>query len=173
MNCQEFESHLADALGNELEAETQAAFADHLRQCAKCREEYESAVKAVATMQALPGPARVNLRRESGRLIFEQAASRSDTGRWSMLRAMFGFRQGQAVRYAAAIFLAFTAGYLVRASVAPTAARNAGVVSMKGAVEDRSDNRRDVQQVLAGIYAQNPVRSDLAKALIAITSRTP
>ena len=59
MNCERFESLLADALGDELSAANRPAFEEHLRACERCRREYESSSAALSALRSLPAPSLV------------------------------------------------------------------------------------------------------------------
>ncbi len=56
MKCEDVEMLMADALGDELSSDDRSVFEFHLAECDRCRQEYETALRAVDTMRLLPGP---------------------------------------------------------------------------------------------------------------------
>jgi len=154
MKCEDFQMLLADALGGELSDADRPAFQTHLAQCARCRTEYESMSGAVRSLQALPEPRPVSVRRVGDRLILSESPPR--TLAW--------FSHGL-LRYAAGLLIAFTAGYTLRAGLTPhDATSGAGVVR----VADAGSKRDSLQVAIAGAHLRNPARSDLAKCLMAM-----
>jgi anti-sigma factor RsiW len=174
MSCEDFESLLADALGDELSPEDRPRFEEHLANCPRCRREYESSREAVATLRDLPGPRRVSVRREGDRLVIEDAVDgdagrrRSPAGRAGVWPASQW--RGGIYRYAASILIAFTAGYIAHAAfgaqtaVAPSDHKTVQVLPDPIKV----NARQSLQTALASTYTRNPARSDLANALIAM-----
>ena len=114
MKCQDFETLMADALGNELAPADQPIFEEHLAQCDACRHEYATACETLATMRRLPGPEPVTLHDNGARLGIEDAP----TGTRRPLRGAF--------RYAASGLIAFTAGYALHAGWRVTRAGGLG-----------------------------------------------
>jgi anti-sigma factor RsiW len=174
MNCERFESLLADALGEELSAANRPAFEEHVRACERCRREYESASAALAAMRSLPAPpvATVGVAKNgNAQAGFGRSATKPYVLRWSAL-----------LRYAAAIVIAFGAGYLYRAEqplltatpgVGPAATVGSiDVHGVRGAPSNREllahASPRSFEAALAGAHLQNPSRSDLAKCMIAM-----
>ena len=154
MKCEDFQMLLADALGGELSDADRPAFQTHLAQCARCRAEYESMSGAVRSLQALPEPRPVSVRRVGGRLILSESPPRTLTL----------FSHGL-LRYAASVLIAFTAGYALRAGLTPRdATSGTGVVQ----VADAGSKRDSLQVAIAGAHLRNPGRSDLAKCLMAM-----
>jgi len=154
MNCEDFQMLLADALGGELPDAQRPDFDTHIARCSKCRREYESMCGAVRSLQSLPEPQPVNVRRVGGRLIL------SESSRGTMTSLSFGL-----LRYAAGLMIAFTAGYALRAVLAPPGALpSSGVVQ----VADAGLKRDTLQLAIAGAHLRNPGRSDLAKCLSAM-----
>ncbi len=154
MTCDDFQMLLADALGGELSDADRPAFQTHLAQCARCRAEYESMSGAVRSLQALPEPRSVSVRRVGDRLILSESPPR--TLAW--------FSHGL-LRYAAGLLIAFTAGYALRAELTPHDATSAtGIVQ----VADVGPKRDSLQVAIAGAHLRNPGRSDLAKCLTAM-----
>jgi anti-sigma factor RsiW len=154
MNCEDFQMLLADALGGELSNAQRPDFEAHIAQCSQCRREYESMTGAVQSLQALPQPQPISVRRVGGRLILDE----------SPRGAMGAFSYGL-LRYAAGLLIAFTAGYALRAALTPRdAAPREGVVQ----VADAGSKRGTLQVAIAGAHLRNPARSDLAKCLSAM-----
>jgi anti-sigma factor RsiW len=165
MNCKEFESLLADALGDELSSEDRPAFEEHLADCQRCRLEFESTREAVAAMRALPGPQRVSVRREGNRLVIQDDDRTGPVPR--------GLHRGEGLppvarwtrgvfRYAASVLIAFTAGYIAHAAlvVQETPIPRNEIVKVPGS--------KTLGGALVSAYTRNAARSDLAKALIAM-----
>ena len=180
MNCEQFESLLADALGDELSAADRPAFDEHLRACARCRREYESSSAVLSAMRSLPGPSIVSVDvRWSDGVPFARVA-------WTTKKRVT-LRWSAALRYAAAIVIAFAAGYFYRAErvslavkpgVGPTmltrSSNERGVPDVPGNREQFAHaSPRSFEAALAGAHLQDPSRSDLAKCMIAMfaTSR--
>ncbi len=155
MNCEEFQMLLADALGGELANADRPGFDAHAAQCARCRAEYESMSGAVRSLQALPQPKPISVRRVGGRLIL------SESSRGAMTSFSYGL-----LRYAAGLMVAFTAGYALRAALTPrdTLPSSGGVTQ----VADAGSKRNTLQLAIAGAHLRNPARSDLAKCLSAM-----
>ncbi len=198
MNCSDFETLMADALGNELSPADRPVFEAHLGECPKCREEYESSRRAVATMRELPGPARVTVRREGDRLVIEDKPPKYVSGKDSAARrGLLGTvasilvgsasrgrglqpaARGALFRYAASVLIAFFAGYALH-EVAISDTPAAGL-SGKPSVQDRPppaddpnstlpdyDRRHTLRGALVSAHARRPARSDLAKCLVAM-----
>lgn len=174
MNCQEFEILMADALGDELSPADRPAFEAHLAQCARCREEYESAGRAVETMRTLPGPRRVNVRREGDRLVIEEPRSAGLGERGTSRRSRFAFSRFRGVfRYAASVLIAFTAGYAVHAGLMVTDAGRQTLVQVPLTPEENTAQKpttpgRDFRSAIVSAATGKPSRSDLAKCLVAM-----
>lgn len=175
MNCEQFESLLADALGEELSPANRPAFEEHLRACERCRGEYESSSAALSAMRSLSGPSMVSMDvGENHGVPFARVA-------WTTQKRVT-LRWPAALRYAAAIVIAFGAGYLYRAEqplltatpdVGPTA--TVGAIDVHGVLGAPSDREllahaspRSFEAAFAGAHLQNPSRSDLAKCMIAM-----
>ncbi len=198
MNCNDFEALMADALGNELSPVNRPLFEAHLDECPKCRGEYETTRRAVATMRELPGAARVTVRREGDRLVIEDKSpqrvgdkdittprSRLRTVASNLLRSTFGGRgmqpatRGALFRYAASVLIAFSAGYALN-EVAVSNQSSLGSSGKQGVpmrppkADDPNsplqdyNSRHTLRGALVSAYAQRPARSDLAKCLVAI-----
>ena len=154
MKCEDFQMLLADALGGELSDAERPAFQTHLAQCARCRAEYESMSGAVRSLQALPEPRSVSVRRVGDRLILSEPSA----------RRMMWFSHSL-LRSAASVLVAFTAGYALRAALTPSTG-----VSDRAVIEvaDAGSRRDTLQVAIAGAHLRNPARSDLAKCLSAM-----
>lgn len=170
MKCEDLETHMADALGDELSPEHRQAFDAHLRECEKCRTEYEGSHRAIDALRVLSGPKRVSVRREGGRLIIQTPES-SDASSDTQLRGVrhLGRMGAGLLRYAATILIAFTAGYGAHAGLmmADDARPPQSVTTVKDSAP------RNLRGSLASAHARNPSRSGLAKCLAAITPSTP
>jgi hypothetical protein len=175
MNCERFESLLADALGDELSAPNRPAFEEHLRTCEHCRGEYDSSSSALSAMRSLPAPSIVSVDvGGSDGVPFSRVA-------WTTKKRVT-LRWSAALRYAATIVIAFAAGYFYRADQ-KSSATTPGVEptmfshpSNERVVPDLFGSRerfaqsppRSFEAALAGAHLQNPSRSDLAKCMIAM-----
>ena len=155
MNCEDFQMLLADALGGELSDTDRPAFEAHVTQCSRCRHEYESMRGTVRSLQALPEPQPVSVRRVGGRLIL------SESSRGVRVSFSYGL-----LRYAAGLLIAFTAGYALRAGLIPRDAAPGGGAAIQ--VADARPKRGTLQVAIAGAHLRNPSRSDLAKCLSAM-----
>lgn len=114
MDCEKFQHLLADALGEELDAADRPAFETHVAACMRCRRDYESAKAAIAAMQRLPQAEDSDARGlDDG---FGQALSRAKPAR----KPVATWILGAGFRYAAAILIAFTVGFVVRGYAPPT-----------------------------------------------------
>ena len=161
MNCEDCELFMADALGDELDPSRRASFSAHLAQCLKCREEYESAVRAVKTMRELPGPRHVAVRREGDRLvILRQSATPFRLGR------LF---TGGVFRYAASVLIAFAAGYALHAGwIATDTPRRVEMPPREASEQKEPEPGSDFQGALVYAHNRSPSSSRLAKALMAV-----
>jgi len=156
MNCHEFERYLAEALGDELSPQDRAALDAHLAACQTCRAEYESAAATIRTLRSLPPPPDVSVRRSGDRLVISGARSGRNGGRRRLANV--------ALRYAAAVVLAFAGGYGYHAAQPP----GGGGGSPPDHGNARLVRRESVQSALANAHVRNPDRSDLAKCLSAL-----
>lgn len=164
MTCENFETLMADALGNELSPEDRPAFEAHLASCESCRREYESLSGTIATLQNLPGPQKVSVIREGSKLVIDESGDarlrrhRHDRGRGAWI-----------LRYAASVLIAFVGGYAFHA-----AQEGIGQGPVLTNVPDKLQDRPvqqptgDLQGALVRAHARKPLRPDLAKALIAL-----
>lgn len=198
MNCNDFETLMADALGNELSPADRPIFEAHLRDCLKCRGEYESTRRAVATMRELPGPARVTVRREGDRLVIEDkppkhVSGKANTVRRGRLRTVASSLLGPALggrgmqpaargalfRYAASVLIAFSVGYALNdgavGNQSPVGGSGQPTVPIRPSQADDPNSplpdynrHHTLRGALVSAYAQRPARSDLAKCLVAI-----
>ena len=69
MNCENFQTLLADALGGELSDADRPNFEAHIASCSQCRREYESMSGALHSLQSLPEPQPLSVRRIGDSLI--------------------------------------------------------------------------------------------------------
>jgi len=148
-DCESYEPMMADALGGELSESDRPAFEAHLDACERCRRDYHSAAGLLGELRAhLETPA------ESNAPITEaRGGTRS-------------FKPAVLLRYAAAIVLAFSAGYLWNrpATGAPTHTQATGT-SGGGAIS--------VRERLVLAHRANPDASDFAKSLRAVIGVQP
>jgi len=152
---------MADALGEELDPSRRASFSEHLAQCPKCREDYESAVRALTTMRELPGPQHVAVRREGDRLVIQG----QPTARLG-LRRLF---TGGVFRYAASVLIAFAAGYALHAGRMVTDTPHAVVTPVQEtSVREAPGPVGSLQGALAYAHSRNPSSSQLAKVLMVV-----
>ena len=185
MNCEDFQMLLADALGGELSDADRPAFEVHIAACPRCRAEYESMSGAVRSLQALPEPHPVSVRRVGDRLILgvhpDTLGVHPDTplhlrgrgqGEGIPRRTLSESSRGAAtwfshglLRYAASVLIAFSAGYGLRAGLTPRDDASGRPVAL---VVSDSSKRNSLEGAIAGAHLRNPARSDLAKCLIAM-----
>jgi hypothetical protein len=74
MNCEEFASLLADALGDELDPQDEPRFAQHVASCPRCCAEYQSARQTLGLLRQVAGPRRASIDAQSGKLIYHDVA---------------------------------------------------------------------------------------------------
>ena len=130
MNCKEFESLTADALGGELRVQERAAFEAHVAGCESCRREYESLTETVQQVASLPPAPPVRIERSGEQLVIAPETAATPRRNWTT---------GRAARFAAAIALAFVAGYAFRASAPPTDGRSQPDMPIVAVDEDPQD----------------------------------
>jgi anti-sigma factor RsiW len=155
MKCEDFETLLADALGEELSLQDRGELERHLAECAACRGEYQSLRATVSAAQSLPPPMRITVERIGDRLILSESPidRRAYAPSWFLT----------ALRYAASILLAFWAGYALH-----------GASSRGGqdqVARDGGSQGRTVQVAFADAHLRKPQSSDLAKGMMAVWSR--
>ncbi len=163
MNCEGFETLLADAIGEELADTDRAAFEGHLAMCERCREEYRTAIATVRTLRTLPGATRVSSAIDGdvgAALPFASGAVKTRSVRpWARV-----------MRYAASVLLAFTAGYGAHGlGAADRSPSSTVVVDSVGAAAERPT----FGAALAVSYLRDRGRSDLARGLIAMFPANP
>ncbi len=170
MNCETFESLMADALGDELAPGQHPAFDEHLAACTTCRQEFESLRATAATMHSLPGPQRVTVRREGSRLVLEERSDhqlRLDASHQKPSTAASS--PLKILRYAAGLLIAFTGGYGFHAVImARDAIRTAETIVQ---ADKQDDGETSLQGSIVQAHSRKPKRSDLAKCLIAMSAR--
>ena len=175
MNCKDFESLMADALGGELAARDRPAFDAHLKTCERCRSDLESALAALERMRSLPGPdPAVELRSAAERPSPRRPpAPVPNATHWQL---------GGLLRYAASVLIAFAAGYVVHPladSASPSSTPERIVerdpeAEVSGArVPGQGSGLpvtlgRSFEAALAGAHRRSPSSSDLTKCLIAM-----
>jgi len=196
MNDQEFENLLADALGGELSAENVARFEAALAESPERRTEYDSALRAMEALQALPaadaaarGAALTNCFRtslwhrylwhrhlwhrrpagENSRALAPVPQDLKQPLTMQPIRARGGSRAGRWLRYAAGLLIAFGAGYGVRAAGSAAGAPEApAITESNGPHAVQPQQKASVQSALASAYRRNPGRSDLATCMRAL-----
>jgi len=193
MNREEFEQRMADALGGELSEQDRADFEAALAEDEAWRREYDEALRTLDVLGTLSGPAQLRASRDGDRLVIEPAPTQpprvstgTGSGRW---------------RIAAAILMAFTAGYAAHAvlvlsegvnpqrqvvqsaediGVPEEADRNGGPDArrpdirgsdMRGRDRRALDGAESLQSALVRAHAQRPSSSTLAKCMIAVATR--
>lgn len=183
MNCHDFEQLLADAWGGELRDEQRGAFEGHLAACVSCRTAFQEGVQAIGAMQSLGGPIPVTAHREGNRLVLDLPTTNQP-------RAPRGTFSG-ALRVAAAILIAFTAGYAFHAglmmrdaALAPSADIASGqddawvdatpsdlpsVVDTERSGVGSQPRTNTLRSALAGAYLRGDRGSDLARCLTALS----
>ncbi|GEM_PF-3215661 len=140
MDCRTFESLLADAIGGELGEADRSAFEDHAERCATCGAEYQSLERTLTSVRervGAPSPG------ATGRAT---SAPRPSLSGWT------------AVRFAAAIALAFGAGYGLRGAGAGRSPTR--VAKIPDAVT--------VHQQIADAHERAPEASSFAKSMLAV-----
>lgn len=176
MNCKEFEVLLAEALGDELDLASRPAFEEHLAECVACRKEWDSTRRAVADLRSLPAPHRASLNdvtSDFAPAYLAPARAAGPADRSARPGPNVGVRSvGRTLRLAASLFLAFTSGYAVHAGLTlyrtdPTRT----VVGTRSAAVPGVPNTQTLEAAIARVHAQQPSRSDLAKAMIAMLPR--
>ena len=168
MSCEDFEMLMADALGDELSEADRPAFEGHLAMCERCRDEYRTALTTVRTLQSLTGADRVSTGVEHE---VDRAASPIRSGprgysRWSFTSAL---------RYAASVLIAFTAGYAVHAGfVNEPTVRPPDVehFALNVAAGHAPVEPNTFGAALAGEHLKDPGRSGLAKCMIAMFKKS-
>ena len=170
MNHEQFELLMADALGDELTGEDRAAFEAALAAHADWKQEYETAQRTLGCLAELGAPKRVVARREGDALIIEPrttktVASKPVRGVW---------------RYAAAVLIAFTAGYALHATLVLQEGVRPQESIVKNVVQPDAPGVRATpaggdsgtfEAALFKTHARKPSRSSLAKCLIAVAAR--
>ncbi len=172
MNCEEFEPHLADALGDELSPTDRVAFEEHVARCEACRGEYETARRALSELRSLPAPRQVSMRDIDTALVpgvpLRLHAADLGTGRVAQSHAVPRRSFVRVVRYAASLLIAFTAGYALHAGLTFSSRPVAGE---RYTSRDGAYGTSTLEAAFARVHAQKPTRSDLAKAMIAMVPR--
>lgn len=142
--CETYEPMIADALGGELSANDRPAFDAHLSACDRCRRDYESSANTLRNLRSnlsVPQPSRMTA------TVLQRTSARDS--------------RNTILRYAAAIALAFTAGYVWNRPAPnnpenPTISQNAP--SANNSIRDR----------LAIAHRADPLASEFAISLRAI-----
>lgn len=176
MNCREFESLLADKLGNELSNDDRTEFESHVAACAACRAEFEAHRATLERLRrSVPGPTRATMKQEGGRVLI---TTHNDSGN----REKAGLRfPGTLLRYAAVILFSFAAGYLARSiDVDPTSNPEHDTVLVES--RDQSNATRptgekggmesdSIRQAVLVAHRNNPTRSNAGKFIAAMFAK--
>ena len=165
MNCEDFDMLMADALGDELTEGDRAPFEAHLTTCETCRSEYESLKRTVDATRTLAGPRKVRVQHDGERPVIQPIDS--DALSVSRGPTRTALRSGGLLRFAASVFIAFTAGYSVHAGL--MMADDAQQEPLVRRVENVAPT--SVRGSLVMAHARNPSRSSFAKCLATITRR--
>jgi len=172
MNREEFELLMADALGGELSSEDRAAFDAALAEHADWKQEYETAQHTLECLAELGAPRRVVARREGDALVIEPTAG---TARAAAPRPMRG-----GWRYAAAVLIAFTAGYALHAAmILQEGVRPQETIVKNVTPQETGDvhatptagNTQSFEKALLSTHARKPSRSNLATCFIALATK--
>ena len=174
MNCEPFESMMADALGDELSPDDRTVFEAHLAGCDQCRHEYETRLQTIKSLRDLPGPQRVTIQRRGNRLVIQ--------GLPESPPEVMRVRYRGVLRYAAGLLIAFTAGYATHLGM--MMGEDGSVTSSLSPVADHQGSekmnfasaqveRDTLQSSLVNVHFRRPGRSDLAKCMIAMLVPRP
>ena len=165
MNCEDFENLLADALGNELAATERPRFEAHLAECDRCRREYETSLRTIAAMRALPGPRQVHIERQGTRLILQDSAAPAPP------RRRLG---GGMLRYAASVLIAFVSGYALHTGLMiAELGKDDSLIVRPPQVTSSDPSSESLQNALVAAHQLDPGRSNLAKCMIAMFPPRP
>jgi len=163
MNCETFETLMADALGGELPTADERPFNEHLASCEACREFYEVHRGTLDILHSLPEPQRVRVERIGEQLILHDPSVATSERR--MRRGAPWWLPTGAVRYAASLLIAFTAGYALHVGLM----MREGVQFKVAPVAATASGGETVQRALVEAYQRSPRRTDLAKYMAALT----
>ncbi len=169
MNHEQFELLMADALGDDLSGEDRAAFETALAAHADWKQEYETAQRTLGCLAELGAPKRVVARREGDALIIEPRTTKTVAP-----QPVRGAR-----RYAAAVLIAFTAGYALHATLVLQEGVRPTDTIVKTTSPESDDQHAVVARPTSGTFeaalvkthARKPSRSTLAKCLIAVAAK--
>lgn len=168
MNCDQFEQMLPDALGSELGDADREAFDAHRAGCPACAREYDGLATTVRSVRRTAEVPPVSARRIGSRLVLEQGAHGAAAvaaGHSTPWRAAF--------RYAAAILMAFVAGYAASDRLrggSPAAPRIADVTPSQAPAESGASagSGATFESALAAVHQQDPTAPGLAKCVRAL-----
>lgn len=163
MNCETFETLMADALGGELLPADERRFDEHLASCEACRKLYAVHRGTLDILRSLPEPRRVRVERIGERLILHDPNAAS--GRRRVRRSARWWLPSGIVRYAASLLIAFTAGYALHVGLMMRDAVRLPTAPGTVAVSEGET----VQRALVEAYQQSPRRTDLARYMAALT----
>jgi len=161
MNCDQFESMLADALGDELAPEDQSRFDEHLAACESCRVEYESLRMATNDLHSLGAPQSVRMVRSGERVFVDDGSLQSDSPK--------RFRRSTSpLRFAASILLAFVSGYALHAGLILKGDSPSVGDAPVERVQASTEGGITLGAALVSAHKRNPSRSNLAKCFAAV-----
>jgi len=169
MNREQFELLMADALGGELSSQDRAAFETVLAEHAEWKQEYETSRRTLDCLAELGAPKRVVARREGDALVIEPTTRVTKTVAPQPMRGSW--------RYAAAILIAFTAGYALHAAmilqegVRPPQTLVENVLPPGVRATPASAPAGSFEAALLTTHTRKPSRSNLAKCLIAVAAK--
>ena len=168
MNCEAFETLMADALARELSPADKPAFDEHLSTCDACRRLYEAHRGTLDILRSLPEPARLGVERIGERLILHDP--RDSSRRRPPYQRLRQWLPSGAVRYAASVLVAFTAGYALHVGLMMQDATRPGAPSVPvHTIAKGEGGGETVEAALVTAHRRNPKRTDLAKCMAALT----
>lgn len=148
IDCATFETLLADAIGGELNDQDRIAFESHVNSCNSCRAEFRSMVATIETVR--------------NRLSSDNAAASTTHPPAPSPRRR---RRGVTLlRYAAAVAVAFLAGYGFRGTTTGPTSPNT-VDARAGAIT--------VEQQLVIAHRRAPKASAFTKSVLAVLGTPP
>lgn len=175
MKCEDCEPLLADALGGELSSTGRVAFEEHIAQCGACRREYETASRTLDELRSLPAPRQMSLRGIGTTLVpdvpLRLQTADSETRRASAFSVVPRRSFGRVLRYAASLLIAFTAGYALHAGFTLSGNARSRAIPQTGVAGDSIARAQTLEAAFTRVHLQQPARSALAKAMIAMVPR--
>lgn len=172
LTCDELQHLLADYLGDELPATQRAAAEAHLAQCAACRAHVEG-LRAAAGAVSAGLVTSEEAARHAGRLALPQMPAKMGGG--AARPRQRTLRLWPALRYAAAILIAFCGGWAAREWRDIKAAELLGEAPHTVAAADAPDGaaRAALERRYANVTERYPHASTLGRALLTIATDKP